>query len=203
MVLRTGETFLLGMSGVKRMGLDPDEVWKFVDQNLGSLFAFFDLLLTRDRIPLIEYWHTFSTCLPEMLGPLAVPVTVDYAIYDIVRKDVVARLNAREALSLDAEFVAEVGQELTAFNWEWRPEVDLPNADEPTLRAAQFLVGGLIFSSYAAAMGADHVVQPKRSRLMLEASAPIDERTLHGRLKEDQAILGIQRTLRPCGRFAR
>ena len=199
MVLRTGETFLLGRSGVQRIGLDPEEVWKFIDQNLGSLFAFFDLLMTRDRVPLIEYWHTFSSLLPEMLGPLAVPVTVDYTIYDNVRKEVVARLNEIQVLSLDAKFVAEVGEELSAFAWEWRPQVDLPHADEPTLRAAEFLVGGLIFSSYAAAMGADHVVQPRRSRLMLEASAPIGNEALRGRIKESELFSAFKEHCAPVG----
>jgi hypothetical protein len=197
MVLRTGETFLLGRSGVQQIGLDPEEVWKSIEQNLGSLFAFFDLLITRDRIPLIEYWHTFANRLPEILGPLAVPVTVDYTIYDNVRKDVVATLNARQVLSLDAKFVAEVDEELSAYAWEWRPQVDSLYADEPTLRAAQLLVGGLIFSSYAAAMGADHVVQPKRSRLMLEASAPAGKQALRGRIKESELFSAFKEHCAP------
>jgi hypothetical protein len=197
MVLRTGETFLLGRSGVQHLGLDPEEVWKSIDQNLGSLFAFFDLLITRDRIPLIEYWHAFTNRLPEVLGTLAVPVTVDYTIYDNVRKDVVATLNAREVLSLDSKLVAEVNQELSAYAWDWRPQVDLPETDEPTLRAAQFLVGGFIFSSYASATGADHVVQPKRSRLMLEASAPTGKHELRGWRKESELFAAFKEHCAP------
>jgi hypothetical protein len=198
MVLRTGETFLLGKSGVKKIGLDPEEVWKSIDENLGSLFAFFDLLITRDRIPLIEYWHTFANRLPEILGPLALPVTVDYEIYNNVRKEVVEKLNAGQVLSLDAKIVAEVNEELTAYAWDWRPQVDLRyTADEPTLRAAQFLVGGLIFSSYAAAMGADHVLQPKRSRLMLEASAPADKQALRGWIKESELFSAFKEHCAP------
>jgi hypothetical protein len=193
MVLRTGETFLVGMSGVQQLGLDPEEVWKSIDENLGSLFAFFDLLMTRDRIPLIEYWHTFTNRLPEILGPLAAPVTVNYEIYDKVRKEVVEKLNARQGLFLDAKLVAEINEELTAYAWNWRPQVDMPYADESTLRAARFLVGGMIFGSYAAAAGADHVVQPTRSRLMLEASAPADKQTLRGRTKESELFSAFKK----------
>jgi hypothetical protein len=197
MVLRTGETFLLGRSGVQQMGLDPDEVWKSIDQNLGSLFAFFDLLITRARIPLIEYWHTFANRLPELLGPIALPLVVDYEIYDNVRKEVVEKLNARQVLSLDPKLVDEVNEELTAYAWEWRPQVELDHVDEPTLRAAQFIVGGMIFSSYAAAAGADHVVQPKRSRLLLEASAPADKRALRGWTKERELFLAFKEHCAP------
>lgn len=197
MVLRTGETFLLGRSGVQQMGLNPEEVWKSIDANLGSLFAFFDLLITRDKIPLIEYWHTFSNRLQDILGPLAVPVFVDYQIYDRVRQEVVEKLNARQVLSLDAEFVSEVHEELTAYAWEWQPQVDLPDVDERTLRAARFLVGGFIFSSYATAMGVDHVVQPKRSRLMLEASAPADKQALRGWIKEKELFSAFKKHCAP------
>ncbi|HTB13428.1 MAG TPA: hypothetical protein VK752_17725 [Bryobacteraceae bacterium] len=196
MVLRTGETFLLGKSGVQQMGLDPTEVWTSIDANLGSLFAFFDLLLTREKIPLIEYGHTFANRMPDLLGPLAVNVTVDGTIYENVRKEVVNKLNARQVLSLDQEFVDEVKNELTAFAWEWTPYVDLPYTGD-TLRAAQFLVGGLIFSSYAAAIGADHVIQPKRSRLMLEASAPTDKRALRGRTKESELFSAFKEHCAP------
>lgn len=197
MVLRTGETFLLGKTGVKQMGLDPDDVWKSIDENLGSLFAFFDLLMTRDRIPLIEYWHTFANRLPELLGNLALPVIVDYEIYDNVRKEIVEKLKAQQVLSLDAKLVKEVNEELRAYAWDWRPQVDLDPADEPTLRAAQFIVGGLVFSSYAAAAGADHVVQPKRARLLLEASAPAEQRALRGWNKEKELFLAFKEHCAP------
>jgi hypothetical protein len=104
-------------------------------------------------------------------------VTVDYEIYNKVREEVVEKLNADQVLSLDAKIVAEVNEELTAYAWDWRPQVDLRYAaDEPTLRAAQFLVGGLIFSSYAAAMGADHVLQPKRSTASVTAAEALADR---------------------------
>lgn len=197
MVLRTGEMFVLGRSGVQQMGLDPDEAWKSLDRNLGSLFAFFDLLLTRERIPLIEYWHTFANSLPELLGELVVPVTIAYEIYDEVRAEVVDKLRCRQGLLLDDGLVREINEELTAYAWEWQPQVDLEQADEATLRAAGFLVGGLVFGSYAAATGADHVLQPKRSRLMLEASAPPDKRTLRGWQKENELFSAFKEHCAP------
>ena len=197
MVLRTGELFLMGRSGVPKMGLDPDEVWNSIDENLGALFAFFDLLMTREKIPLIEYWHTFDTQLPELLGNLTQPVVVDYGIYDKVREEVVKNLKDRQVMALDAKLVEEVNDELTAYAWQWHPDVDLPNADEATLNATRFIVGGLIFSSYAAATGADHILQPKRSRLMLEASAPKDKRGLRGWEKEKELFSAFKEHCAP------
>lgn len=197
MVLRTGEMFLMGRSGVPKMGLDPDEVWNSIDENLGALFAFFDLLITREKIPLIEYWATFDTRLPALLGNLTLPVVVDYGIYDKVREEVVKNLKDRQGVALDARLVAEVNDELTAYAWQWQPDVDLPDADEATLNATRFIVGGLIFSSYAAATGADHVLQPKRSRLMLEASAPQDKRGLRGWEQEKELFSAFKEHCAP------
>jgi hypothetical protein len=197
MVLRTGETFLMGRSGVSQMGLDPDEVWNSIDENLGALFAFFDLLMTREKIPLIEYWHTFAMQLPDLLGNLTQPVVIDYEIYERVREEVVKNLKDQQVMALDAKLVAEVNDELTAYAWQWQPDVDLPNADEATLNATRLIVGGMIFSSYAAATGADHILQPKRSRLMLEVSAPKDKRALRGWEKEQELFSAFKQHCAP------
>jgi hypothetical protein len=73
----------------------------------------------------------------------------------------------------------------------------LPNTDEATKKATQLIVGGMIFSSYAAAMGADHILQPKRSRLMLEVSAPRDKRSLRGWEKEKELFLAFKQHCAP------
>jgi hypothetical protein len=54
MMLRTGEIFLNGAEGAKPLGHSDFAVWSAIEQNIGGLLDFFDMLVIRDAIPLIN-----------------------------------------------------------------------------------------------------------------------------------------------------
>src|SRR3954471_8831218 len=60
MMARTVELFLNGRSGCIAAGLDEGQTWAAIDKNIGSLLAFFNLLISRDALPLIRYFVTFG-----------------------------------------------------------------------------------------------------------------------------------------------
>jgi hypothetical protein len=70
--------------------------------------------------------------------------------------------------------VFDVLGEMSAYHHQWHPwiDIDLPG---PRMELARYLVGGLVFGAYSQATGADHLVQPKRSRLLVALSAPRSE----------------------------
>jgi hypothetical protein len=55
MVLRCGELFLKGISGV-----DNSEVWSLLKANLLALGTFFDCLILNEKIPVFNYGDTFD-----------------------------------------------------------------------------------------------------------------------------------------------
>ena len=73
MVLRAADLFIGGREFVREIwpnsdnGLDngaevtKDRVWATIEKNIDGLIAFFHLLMTRERIPLIDYDSTFNT----------------------------------------------------------------------------------------------------------------------------------------------
>jgi len=91
MILRAGEVFINGLSGVRALNKPDLEVWAAIQENIAGLSDFFDLVVTRDRIPLIDYHYTFdhdglARPLEQLLGLKALPVTIDYGPYDLVKQ---------------------------------------------------------------------------------------------------------------------
>jgi hypothetical protein len=185
MILRTGEVFINGLSGVRAFNKPDLEVWAALQQNLVGLSDFFDLVVTRDRIPLIDYRYTFDVDglarpLEQLLGLKALPVTIDYGPYDIIKQGAFNSLR-----QIDLERVRSFGnqlQELDSLRYDWQPELrdyrgeaswlsNVDALDVGTQRAARFLLGGFIFSGFAQASGTDHYIQPKRSRFFLSLTA--------------------------------
>jgi hypothetical protein len=68
MILRTGEIFLNGAKGVGRLERRDFDVWRAVKENVGGLLDFFDMVVSRDTIPLINYNDTFDQ--RTILAPL-------------------------------------------------------------------------------------------------------------------------------------
>jgi hypothetical protein len=110
-----------------------------------------------------------------LLGPKALPVSIGDQAYEAVKIGALASLS-----TIDLGRITQFGHqlaELDALRYDWRPALEdakpegwLAQAallDEPTRRAAQFLLGGLIFSGFAQASLTDHIIQPKRSRFFL------------------------------------
>jgi hypothetical protein len=62
MVLRAAELFIGGRQYCRQIQkLDDSKVWPVIEKNIDGILAFFHVLMTRDRIPLIDYEYTFPT----------------------------------------------------------------------------------------------------------------------------------------------
>lgn len=184
MILRAGEVFANGATGAAALGRPDMEVREALRDNIAGLIEFFDMLVIYDRVPLINYQLSFDinslpTQLATLLGPKALPVSIRHEAYAEIKSGALAALS-----TIDRHRISEFGYqlaELDALRYDWRPQLDQPRSegwpgqpealDGPTLRAAQFLLGGLIFSGFAQASLTDHVIQPKRSRFFLALTA--------------------------------
>jgi hypothetical protein len=185
MILRAGEIFVNGLSGTLALGRSDFDVWAALRDNIAGLADFFDLVVTRERIPLIDYRYTFdmnsvTRPLEELLESKALPVTIGYGPYDAVKQGAFNSLKRIELLKIQA-FGAQL-RELDSFRYDWKPELgdyrgeaswlsDPGCLEEHTQLAARFLLGGFIFSGFAQASETDHYIQPKRSRFFLSLIA--------------------------------
>ena len=188
MILRAGQIFLNGRSGSLQLQRDENEVWHALEQNLAGLVQFFDMVVTRETIPLIDYGETFNPAtsgrpLEDFLPDRMLQVHVGYDVYHTVKQGALLGL-----AMLDPDDLRHFGQvlrEIDAFRYDWKPELDIPDRDpqfdgaraklariqEPALTVAKFLLGGLIFSGFAQASRTTHDIQPKRSRILLGLTA--------------------------------
>ncbi|WP_404292111.1 hypothetical protein ACD578_07765 [Microvirga sp. RSM25] len=181
MILRSGEIFINGLSGAGRLDRDDRQVGAALKDNIGSIIEFFDLVVTRDTIPLIHYGATFDSLtvtqsLESLLDSKVCRVSVDYNVYHDIKR---GALNSLARLDLERlRPLAGQLRELNALRYDWRPALSadnypieelakFDNLDEPLKSAAHFLLGGFIFSGFAQASNTTHYMQTKRSRLML------------------------------------
>jgi len=196
MMLRAAELFLLGQDRAAEAGAvgGPDEVWGVVDRNMDGVLAFFHVLMTRDRIPLIDYETTFpSHHFSEILGDVVVPVHVDHGVYTAVKQEAQDKVRDRreDLRALPPAMIADIARELGTSGYEWYPDpgLDLPGDQRV---AATFLLGGIIFGGYAQAAGVDHILQSKRSRLFAALTVPQAEDPLWGFRKEQELFRRFQ-----------
>src|SRR5712675_120634 len=97
MILRTGEVYLNGLSGISALERSDFDVWQALRENIGGLLDFFDMLVTRDTIPLINYGDTFDRMrivapLDHMLPNHTRPVEIDDGVYNLVKKGALVNL---------------------------------------------------------------------------------------------------------------
>src|SRR5258708_7159351 len=87
MVLRAAELFSAGQElCVKNLKLDAELTWKAIEKNIDGTLAFFHALMTRDRIPFIDYEATYeSFFLYKKLGPIALEVHPGRDVYDRIK----------------------------------------------------------------------------------------------------------------------
>jgi hypothetical protein len=179
MVFRCGELFLRSARGVT----DQAAAWSFLDKNLLAIGSFFDAMILNDRLPVFNYTDTFDIGLDfdgttlsrvnehEMILH---PIDVTYGTYMTVKQSALgelAKLYDGEQ-RIPAKLAQEIFNELDESEYRWNPSLgDLEGMLNSDLekRLAKFLLGGLIFGGYAQIIGGEHVIQPKRSRLMLAA----------------------------------
>jgi hypothetical protein len=82
--------------------------------------------------------------------------------------------------------VEDIAGELVSTGYGWLPDAGLDKLDAAQRTAAAFLMGGLIFGSYATAIRGDHLLQTKRARLFMELTINPDQRTQWGWKKESE-----------------
>jgi hypothetical protein len=192
MILRAGEIFLNGRSGSRALDRNDSDVWNALQANAGGLFDFFDIVVSRDTIPLINYGDTFDrrmmeSPLDELLKQRLCRVEIEYGVYHAIKAGALKNLANLDLSVLDR--FAHVLQELNAFRYDWTPALAADSADpeiaqarakfanvqEPTRSVLAFLLGGFIFSGFAQASGTMHYIQPKRSRFFLGLTAAPDK----------------------------
>jgi hypothetical protein len=186
MTIRTAELFLNGKSGFAWSGLDTDTVWKAIDGNLHGLLTFFNMLMTRPAIPLIAYFETFhqqesmwtvaSKSIVELLATaetgLLIPVRVEKAPYEQIRNAAREKLKELDLFAVSKERAEELAAELSAYGYDWKPDLGDVAVTDDCRPVAHFLLGGLIFGTYAKAASADHLIQSKRSGLFAALTKP-------------------------------
>ena len=173
MVLRVADFFIGGRDYCRRMAPEAtSDPWPTIKSNLDGILAFFHILMTRDRIPFIDYWDTYISEMPAWLGD-SIPLKVfGGAVYRGIKEAALEKLkDAADTLpegeSLDRD------RELLAFGNFWTPSLGNDVKIAPKAEAAaQFVLGGLIFGEYAQKGLADHLLQSKRLRLMSELGSP-------------------------------
>src|SRR6266545_4413664 len=218
MVFRTADVFLRGARGLAKSRSIPSHelkhpatMWSAISSNIGALCTFFDTLILEERLPMYDYGMTFPPDIDTGKHALIeycneseevlVPVTVQAAAYQEMKRESVAILD--ELPSIPNTLASDVLQELSAFDWEWRPDLwrDERYADVGDQRVLDaFRYGGILFSGYAQRTGSDHILQPKRARLYLATSLGTDraddEKVLFSELTRiaSETPEGIQRT---------
>ena len=186
-VIRIADLFIGGKSFATRSNLDPDAVWSTIAANADSLIAFFHLLMTRDRIPLIDYNITFDTTNFNELGELAVPLH-PFSIYHALQERAKAQLAAFDMARIPpsrlSEIRASLAEGLRAVGYGWAPDAG-PAFEGENEKIGAVLFGGLIFGAYAEIASADHILQPTRHELLLSLTQP-DEAPLWGEQQEHE-----------------
>jgi hypothetical protein len=214
MVFRTADVFLRGSKGIARSPelKHPDTMWNAIASNTDSLCAFFDALILEDLLPMYDYDMTFppdldtgkhtlvELCNAHADDAVLVPVTVKEDAYQEVKRAAVSKLG--ELPEIPPAVAADILTELSAFDYEWRPDLwrGEKTGDTQERVLDTFRYGGLLFTGYAQRTGSDHVLQPKRARLYLAMSLVAervdDEKALYAELMKlaNEAPEGVQRT---------
>jgi hypothetical protein len=205
LVLRVADLFIGGTAFVPNIhpnpdiGLDmhakitPSKVWETIDKNVDGLIAFFHLLMTRERVPLIDYDMTFNTQNFGALGNIAVPVHPPHDVYQQFKKDAQRKTAEMDFGRLPGKMVEDIAGELVSSGYEWLPEAGVDLVDPSQRTAATFLMGGLIFGSYAAAIRGDHLLQTKRARLFMELTIAPEARPQWGWKKEGELFAELDK----------
>jgi hypothetical protein len=190
MIVRAADMFLLGRSAVEH---NVEKTWTALEKNVFGILAFFDALVTRECIPFINYWQTFTLiAVEDMLRELAIQVDVRDAVYSRLREGALEQLGELQVENLPVSEVEKIEAELGAFAYDWQPDLgELPIPDTH-VQAAQFLLGGLIFGSYASESATDHLIQGRRSELFLALTAPRDRHQAWVARKEQELFDGLR-----------
>ena len=188
MILRCGEIFLLGSNVAPGQVLSPQpyggnsqyDVWQLLDVNLQGLAGFFDRIVLEDQIPVFDYPDSFmvdptfgKTTLGQInqAGEILVDVQVSRDAYLEVKgvaEDKLMDLYTSGGYGITPGEAQNILGELATAGYIWYPNIPgVAFQGDDELRLAGYILAGLIFGGYAQLAGADHLMQPKRSRLFL------------------------------------
>ncbi|MGP4091110.1 hypothetical protein [Streptomyces sp. KR55] len=200
-VFRLGQFFL---EGGPLAGTDADARWGAIEDDIGALVSFFDLVVMHDQVPAFNYNDTFDRRFDfgDGLGAVLntggdktlVHVDVEHHMYRQAKEAAIEQLGRRLA---EGPLVREpAGQEilstLAAVQYEWEPSLESLEdrlVDSDQMKLARFLLGQLVFAGYAQQTGAPHVLGPKRSRILTtiglgtEAAASTAEGAIYEELR--------------------
>jgi hypothetical protein len=176
MILRCGEVFLLGPNATAN---ESDE-WALLDINLHALGTFFDRIVLDEHIPVFDYTASFQvnpnfnkSALSEVndRGEVLVEVNVSDCAYIKVKslaEEKLIQLYAKGEYGIAAGEANSILGELSTAGYTWYPYIpDIPFYSDAERQLGGYILAGLIFGGYAQLAGADHLMQPKRSRLFL------------------------------------
>jgi hypothetical protein len=215
MILRAGEIFLNGSNGGAKLHRNLFRLWEALEQNILGLVEFFDMVATRDRIPLINYWYTYdraelSQSIEALLPGKVCNVEIGYDVYKTIKEGALVALADLDLAAAPADAFGML-METAVFGYDWKPDLAVPDSSDPEVAAAtskltaldgprlpiaQFLLGGLIFGGFAQASQTRHYIQPKRSRLFLGVTAAQDKVSPLSAQAEDEIFTAAEVALR-------
>jgi hypothetical protein len=126
MVLRAAELFIGGRQYCRQVQkLDDEKVWPIIEKNIDGILAFFHVLMTRERVPLIDYESTFpSDFLRSLVGEITLEVHPDRAVYERLKTEGLQKLQSFDASRSSKKLVNNLRNELLAVGYSWVPELD-------------------------------------------------------------------------------
>jgi hypothetical protein len=127
MVVRAADFFIGGPDYCRAMGQGATaDHWPVIESNFDGVLAFFHILMTRDRIPLIDYWHTFDSKLHSWLGDSVVLKVHGGPVYRGIEQKALAKLSTvvdtlpqGASLDLDNCWRSAISGNLTSAMWRF------------------------------------------------------------------------------------
>jgi hypothetical protein len=194
MVFRCGEVFLKGV----KEALIPLETHQLLMNNVHALAMFFDSIILNEKMPVFNYGDTFDSMLNfdertltriNEYEHVLYEIDIDHAPYHEVKTaalDELLRLY-KGPNKIKESMASDIIKELSVLGYSWNPSIGLGSGLNPSIEdlanellsetektLAAYLLGGLIFGGYAQQMETEHVLQPKRSRILSALSVGSD-----------------------------
>jgi hypothetical protein len=213
LIYRIGQLF---MEGGNPSAPDNDARWAAIEQDIGALVGFFDLIVLHKRLAAFNYTDTFDQGLnfDQSLGglvntPLGVKkilsVNVTYEAYMQAKQAAVSELQERmkSGAFISEHTARDILTSLGRISYQWEPSLlgleekvqDTKEfSKEEQLIILRFLGGLLVFGAYAQQGGVPHVLAPRRSRLIAAVGLATDDNPAP--VEEAEIFRAISRRIR-------
>jgi hypothetical protein len=165
-----------------------------------------DSIILYDKLPVFNYADTFDSelnfgeLIPQAVNneeQIFFDVDVQYEAYRRIKDatlEELSRIYTGEK-KVTEKLVSDILKELSWADYKWAPGLEYLEKeikDQKELKLVRFLLGGLIFGKYAEKIGGEHLLQPKRSELLVKLSlnnSDMNRFNLFDKLKEFSNIL--------------